>query len=192
MGLPLFDLVPDLDTLENACSQCQKCGLARRRTNVVFGHGSRTTKLMFVGEAPGFFEDQEGLAFVGKSGRLLDEVLAELDLTRADVYTANTLKCRPPRNRDPENSETEACRPWLAAQIAALRPTVVVALGRRASAWFGMAGTVAALRGRPQASILGPVVVPTWHPAAVLRDAAGSKRAQFKADLQAAIALCLE
>ena len=108
---------------------CQKCVLAGGRTQVVFGMGNADADLMFVGEAPGFHEDQQGIPFVGQAGKLLDRLLGGIGLTRADVYVANTLKCRPPGNRDPMPEEKHECEPWLFRQIALIQPKLIATLG---------------------------------------------------------------
>src|SRR3954462_9088262 len=112
---------------------CTRCALAEGRTQVVFGSGSPTADLMFVGEAPGFHEDQQGVPFVGQAGKLLARLLGGIGLTRADVYVANVLKCRPPGNRDPQPDEIEACESHLFRQVELVRPRVVATLGNFAT-----------------------------------------------------------
>ncbi|SVC70462.1 uncharacterized protein METZ01_LOCUS323316, partial [marine metagenome] len=115
-------------------ASCTACGLAEGRTQVVFGNGSPDADVMFVGEAPGAREDEQGVPFVGRSGQLLDRLLAEeLGMDRSDVYIANVVKCRPPDNRDPRPEEIAACRPWLARQMDLVDPSVVVTLGNFAA-----------------------------------------------------------
>ena len=122
-----------LDTLKNACESCQKCALGATRTKLVFGTGNANAKLLFVGEAPGEQEDLSGIPFVGRAGQLLDKFLYAVDIERKDVYIANILKCRPPKNRDPLPEEEDACIGYLREQVRLIRPTVIVCLGRIAA-----------------------------------------------------------
>jgi len=119
-----------LQEFRSEAETCQRCGLYKTRTNVVFGVGPATAKVMIVSEAPGAAEDQMGLPFVGAAGKNLDELLREAGLDRKNVYICNVLKCRPPGNRDPLPDEIEACRPFLVGQIYAVKPKLVIALGR--------------------------------------------------------------
>lgn len=121
------------EELEKRCQDCRECSLCETRTNVVFGDGSRTAEIMFVGEGPGAHEDEQGVPFVGKAGQLLDDMLAIIGLDRTMVYIANIVKCRPPHNRDPLQVEQEACIGWLRAQTKLLRPKIIVCLGRIAA-----------------------------------------------------------
>ncbi len=121
------------ESLRAECMQCQGCGLAGGRTHVVFGDGSQTARVLFVGEGPGQNEDEQGVPFVGKAGQLLDDMLAMIGLDRTQVYIANIVKCRPPQNRDPLNTEREACFPFLRRQMALLQPKLLVCLGRIAA-----------------------------------------------------------
>ena len=123
----------DWDTLELACRSCTQCGLCKQRHNVVFGVGNKNAKLLFVGEGPGEQEDLQGIPFVGPAGKLLDDMLSIIDLTREDCYIANIVKCRPPRNRDPQQEEQTACFPYLDNQIDLLDPKIIVCLGRIAA-----------------------------------------------------------
>ena len=120
----------DWETLEQTCANCTACELSKTRTNCVFGTGSRTAKLLFVGEAPGEQEDLSGTPFVGRAGQLLNKFLEAVDIPREDVYIANILKCRPPQNRDPLPAEEEACIGYLREQVRLLRPKIIVCLGR--------------------------------------------------------------
>lgn len=124
----------DWETLEQKCAACTACSLADTRTNCVFGTGSRTAKLLFVGEAPGEQEDLSGVPFVGRAGQLLNKFLDAVDIPREDVYIANILKCRPPKNRDPLPEEENACIGYLREQVRLLRPKIIVCLGRIAAA----------------------------------------------------------
>ena len=158
------------EALETACHACQACPLHETRTNVVFGVGSRQAEILFIGEGPGEQEDLSGEPFVGPAGRLLNEYLNAVGISREEVYIANILKCRPPRNRDPKPEEEEACLPWLRRQTALLRPRIIVCLGRIAAkrimdpdfritrehgVWFEKG----AYR-----------MIATYHPSALLRD----------------------
>jgi DNA polymerase len=122
------------EELENACRSCEKCALHETRTNVVFGVGNREAKVLFVGEGPGESEDLKGEPFVGRAGQLLDDMLKIIGLSReTNIYIANIVKCRPPKNRDPHNTEREACIDWLRKQYTLLKPKIVVCLGRIAA-----------------------------------------------------------
>jgi len=123
----------NLLSLRSEAEKCKRCGLYKTRKNVVFGVGPPTADVMIVSEAPGFFEDKSGVPFVGAAGKNLNALLFEAGLTREEVYIANTIKCRPPQNRDPLPDEVEACRPFLEGQISAIKPKLVVALGRIAA-----------------------------------------------------------
>lgn len=166
-----------LDELAITASSCTRCPLAAGRTQVVFGEGAPDAPLLVVGEGPGREEDRQGRPFVGRSGELLDRLLAEeAGLARHQVYIANVVKCRPPGNRDPEPEEVAACRPYLDGQVALIGPRVVLTLGNFATrAVLGTTQGIRTLRGRsyPFAGAggaeLGAVVVPTFHPAAALR-----------------------
>jgi len=164
-------------------STCTKCKLATAgRTQVVFGMGDPNADLMFVGEGPGAEEDKQGLPFVGRSGQLLDKILfEELGLTRDRVYIGNTVKCRPPGNRDPEPDEITACNPWLEQQLDLIQPKVVVTLGNFATKLLlETKEGITKLRGKSY-PFRGGVLIPTFHPAAVLRGG-GEPMAQMRAD----------
>ena len=159
-------------------STCTKCRLATSRTQVVFGVGNPDADLLFIGEAPGQHEDKQGEPFVGAAGQLLTRMLAEIGLTREQVYIANILKCRPPGNRDPQEDEIETCTPWLIEQISLIQPQVLVTLGNFATKFVLQTQTgITRMRG----SVYpwhGRAVIPTFHPAAVLRGG-GEKGRQF-------------
>lgn len=122
------------ETLREECLQCERCGLAATRTQVVFGTGNPNAEVLFVGEGPGRMEDEQGLPFVGRSGQLLDVYLDTIGLSREkNIYIANIVKCRPPENRDPLPEEREACLPWLRQQFKHIRPKIIVCLGRIAA-----------------------------------------------------------
>jgi uracil-DNA glycosylase family 4 len=151
---------------------CTRCRLAQGRTQVVFGSGDAHADLMFVGEAPGFHEDKQGVPFVGQAGKLLERLLAGVDLRREDVYIANVLKCRPPGNRDPQPDEIEACEPHLFRQIELIEPKVIATLGNFATKLLsGRPLGITRVHGQEQAlTIAGRSVVlyPIYHPAAAL------------------------
>jgi uracil-DNA glycosylase len=154
-------------------SVCVRCPLAEGRTQVVFGNGNSDADLMFVGEAPGAEEDRQGLPFVGRAGKLLDDLLGGIDLTRKDVFVANTVKCRPPGNRDPQPDEIDSCRPYLERQIELIEPRVIATLGNFATKLLtGSRLGITKVRGTPQVHELGGRTVflmPLLHPAAALR-----------------------
>lgn len=175
--------MPTLIELEREARGCVACPLAAGRTQVVFGVGDPTAGVMLVGEAPGREEDLAGEPFVGRSGKLLDRLMAEeLGLERRDCYIANVVKCRPPGNRDPLPLEVATCRHYLEGQVQLVRPRVVVTLGNFATrALLGRTEGVTKLRGRSYPFLTG-VLVPTFHPAAALRGG-GVVLAQMRADL---------
>ncbi len=129
----MSEAAQELAALAVTASTCTNCALAETRTQVVFGAGSPTARIVFVGEAPGFHEDQQGIPFVGAAGKLLDRLLEEIGVDRRDVYIANVLKCRPPGNRDPRPEEIEACKGYLADQLRLIDPPVVMTLGNFAT-----------------------------------------------------------
>jgi len=171
-----------LDELAVVASTCTRCPLAEGRTQVVFGVGDPHADLLFVGEAPGAEEDRQGLPFVGRSGQLLDKLMAEeLGLTRDRVYIANVVKCRPPDNRDPRPDEIVACRPYLGRQVELIAPRVVVTLGKFAGQLLlDSTVPITQLRGRSYPYGDG-VLIPTVHPAYALRGG-GAVLAQMRAD----------
>lgn len=172
-----------LAELAKLASTCTRCRLAGGRTNVVFGMGNPAADLVFVGEGPGEQEDLQGLPFVGRSGQLLDRlVLEEMGLSRQDFYIANTVKCRPPGNRDPLADEIEACWPYLEKQLELIDPRVVVTLGNFATKLLlATEEGISRLRGRTYPYRSGHLV-PTFHPSAALRGG-GQVVAQMRADL---------
>lgn len=165
------------DELYAECMACQKCGLAETRTNVVFGDGARDAEIMFIGEGPGEQEDLSGKPFVGRAGKLLDDMLEIIDLDRTKVFIGNMVKCRPPQNRDPLNVEQEACIGYLRSQVALIKPKIIVCLGRIAAMkliredykitkehgqWVEKAGTWMTAMYHPAALLRNP----GWRPAA--------------------------
>jgi uracil-DNA glycosylase len=168
-------------------ADCPRCRLANGRTQVVFGVGNAHADVMFIGEAPGFHEDKQGEPFVGAAGQLLTRMLGEVvGLARDDVYICNVLKCRPPGNRDPQEDEIESCTPWLVEQVSLIQPRVIATLGNFATKFVlqtsqgitRMRGTAYPWHGR--------TVIPTFHPAAVLRGGGETSRqfAEFRSDFE--------
>src|SRR5438552_16612810 len=162
----------ELLAFRDAVAGCTRCALAEGRTQVVFGSGSPTADLMFVGEAPGFHEAKQGVPFVGAAGELLGKLLEGIGLTREDVYVANVLKCRPPGNRDPQPEEIEACESHLFRQIELIQPTLVATLGNFATKLLsGRPNGITQVHGREQNVVLGGnevTLYPIFHPAAAL------------------------
>jgi uracil-DNA glycosylase family 4 len=162
----------ELSAFADEVAGCTKCRLAQGRTQVVFGVGDPSADLMFVGEAPGFHEDQQGKPFVGQAGKLLDKLLAGIGLERSQVYVANVLKCRPPGNRDPQPDEIEACEGHLFRQISLIEPKVVATLGNFATKLLsGKPTGITRVHGAEQEATLGGrrvLLYPLYHPAAAL------------------------
>ena len=159
------------DELENECRNCAKCALHETRTNVVVGVGNRSSRILFVGEGPGESEDLKGEPFVGRAGLLLDNMLKIIGLDRAkNIYIANIVKCRPPKNRDPSNEEREACIGWLRTQFELIKPKIVICLGRIAAAEL-IGGDFKITRDHGKwFDIDGVKFMALFHPAALLRD----------------------
>jgi DNA polymerase len=161
-----------LASFEQAVSGCTRCRLSQGRTQVVFGNGNPSADLVFVGEAPGFHEDQQGIPFVGQAGKLLDKLLGGIGMTRADVFVANVLKCRPPGNRDPQPDEIESCEPHLFKQIEIIQPKLVATLGNFATKLLsGKPTGITRVHGKEQWTTLGGnkvLLYPLYHPAAAL------------------------
>jgi DNA polymerase len=164
--------VDELQSFAESVAGCTRCRLAQGRTQVVFGSGNPRAELMFVGEAPGFHEDKQGLPFVGQAGKLLDTLLAGIGLQRSDVFVANVLKCRPPGNRDPQQDEIEACESHLFRQIELIEPTIVATLGNFATKLLsGRPLGITRVHGQEQETTLGGrsvLLYPLYHPAAAL------------------------
>ena len=163
----------DLVELYREASGCVRCPLHEGRTKVVFGSGNADADLMFVGEAPGMHEDQQGLPFVGRAGKLLDQLLEEVGLARSDVFITNVLLCRPPGNRDPQPEEIETCKPYLHRKIELIEPKLICTLGNFATKLLTRSQRgITGVHGRPQVHELGGRTVrvyPLYHPAAALR-----------------------
>jgi uracil-DNA glycosylase len=180
-SVPASDLGPDPDAASAPrllamlkeeigpdCNRCKLHGLGRKQ--IVFGVGNPTADLMFVGEAPGADEDEQGEPFVGRAGQLLTKIIEAIGLKREDVYIANVIKCRPPGNRNPEPDEVERCQPFLFRQIDAIKPKVIVALGKfAAQALLQTTEPITRIRGR-QSKYRGATLIPTFHPAYLLRN----------------------
>src|SRR5712692_1096602 len=164
-----------LAELERVVTVCEKCRLAKTRTQVVYGVGSPKADLMFIGEAPGRDEDIQGKPFVGRAGQLLTDIIKAMKLTRDDVYIANVIKCRPPENRNPEADELDACRPYIRKQIEFIQPKVIVTLGKFAlQSLTGKSHAVSSARG-VWTEYDGIRVMPTYHPAYLLRTPSAKK-----------------
>ena len=160
-----------LEELRKEVENCRKCSLFRTRTQVVFGVGSSEADLMFVGEAPGYYEDVQGEPFVGPAGKLLDKMIERIGLSRKQVYIANVIKCRPPNNRDPLPQEVEACFPYLQKQIEIIKPKVICALGNHAARSLLRRNiSISKERGK-KIEADGFYLFLTYHPAAILRNA---------------------
>ena len=157
----------DLEQIASQISICTLCKLSCNRNRTVPGEGSNTPNIMFIGEAPGFHEDQQGRPFIGRAGKLLEELLSSIGLRRSDVFITNMVKCRPLNNRDPLPLEIEACRPFLENQIKILNPKVIVTLGRYSLSKFFPTETISKARGKPR-EWKGRIIFPIYHPAAAL------------------------
>ena len=160
----------DLGSIRQECLSCTRCELCTGRTNLVFGVGNEHAKLMFVGEGPGEQEDLQGVPFVGRAGKLLDDMLEMFGLSRSEVYIANIVKCRPPKNRDPLPAERDACYPWLRQQIEAIQPKLLVCLGRIAAMRFIDPNYRISREHGQWVSRDGMEITAIYHPAALLRD----------------------
>ena len=164
-----------LDTIRTDLGDCQRCGLAASRTELVYGVGNPNARLLLVGEAPGREEDARGEPFVGEAGRLLDKILLAMGMQREEVYICNVLKCRPPKNRDPQPEEVATCEAFLIRQVAAIRPQVIVGLGRFAvHCLLKTKAPISRLRGEWQ-NYQGIPMMPTYHPAYLLRNPDGKR-----------------
>jgi uracil-DNA glycosylase family 4 len=184
-AVPAAERAAAMQLIRDEMGECTRCALHKGRNKLVFGDGSPTARLMFVGEGPGADEDAQGLPFVGKAGQLLNNMIAAMGLKREEVYIANVVKCRPPGNRVPEPEEGATCSPFLFRQIDVVRPEVLVALGATAATWLlGTRQPLAGLRGRVH-TMRGTRLIVTYHPAYLLRDPRQKKEAW--ADLQIAM-----
>lgn len=170
-GLSLKERQTAMEKIASEVRVCPKCPLSKSRTKAVPGDGPVNAEIMFVGEAPGFHEDQQGLPFVGASGKYLEQLLELIGLTRKDVFITNIVRCRPPQNRDPERLEIETCEPYLDQQIALIQPRIIATLGRYSMAKFFPDGKISKIHGVPKKEE-GRIYYPLFHPAAVLRNPA--------------------
>jgi DNA polymerase len=178
--VPVSERAPLLARMAKEVAECKRCRLCEGRQQTVFGVGAPTARLVVVGEAPGAEEDARGEPFVGRAGQLLDRMLGAIGLSRSagDVYICNVLKCRPPGNRDPHLDEVGACRAWLDEQLRILAPEVVLALGAPAArTLLATHRGISSLRGRFLRSPAGWRVMPTWHPAYLLRQPSAKREA---------------
>ena len=172
------------DELEESIKNCKKCKLCNGRTNIVFGIGKKDAELMLIGEGPGADEDAQGIPFVGKAGQLMNKAFDGLGIKREEVYIANIVKCRPPNNRDPEKDEVIECMDYLRNQVILVKPKVIVLLGKIAlQNVLGEEYGITASRGKIIEK-KGIIYIPTWHPAALLRDE--TKKIDFWNDLKLA------
>ena len=162
--------IPTLADVRMELGDCKRCKLHRARQTIVFGEGNEKATLMFIGEGPGYDEDVQGRPFVGKAGQLLTKIIESINISREEVYIANIVKCRPPQNRNPEPDEIESCSPFLMRQILAIQPKIICALGTFAAQTLLKTDTkITALRGKLY-EVEGIKVVPTYHPAFLLRN----------------------
>jgi uracil-DNA glycosylase family 4 len=166
-----MDATDILKTIAEQVAICEKCALHFSRKKAVPGEGPTKAKIMFIGEGPGFYENEQGRPFVGPSGKFLDELLQSAGLKRSQVFIGNVVKCRPPSNRDPLPDELAACRPYLEQQIAAINPQAIVTLGRYSMAHFLPNAKISAIHGR-SSWVNGRLIVPMYHPAAALHQPA--------------------
>ena len=161
----------ELQQIREEVTSCVKCDLSKTRNKAVPGEGNINADIMFIGEAPGANEDKEGIPFCGAAGKFLDEMLASISLKRSDIFITNTVKCRPPENRDPEDIEKETCRPYLERQIEVVNPKIIVCLGRHATASLLPAQPgISKIHGKPLKRKNGIVYLPLYHPAAALHN----------------------
>ena len=171
-----------IEDLKQSCNNCQKCKLYATRQNIVFGVGNEKAVIMFIGEGPGGDEDRLGEPFVGKAGQLMNKAFDIIGIKREEVYIANIVKCRPPNNRDPEDDEINACMDYLRNQVMIIKPKIIVLLGRIAlQNILGKEYKITASRGK-WIEKKGIMYMPTWHPAALLRDE--TKKIEFLKDLE--------
>lgn len=164
--------IEELEKIRQKCKDCQKCSLGKTRTKSVFSAGIPNHKLMLIGEAPGYYEDQKGEPFVGKAGQLLDKILNSVGLSREkDVYICNTLKCRPPENRDPLPEEKQACREYLDAQIEILKPRIILLCGKVAvNSMLNTTQGITRVRGKWYSGPNNSKMMPIFHPSYLLRN----------------------
>ncbi|MDY6821661.1 MAG: uracil-DNA glycosylase [Deferribacterota bacterium] len=189
------DILSLMKKLEDEVLSCKKCNLSLNRNNVVFGEGSLNAKLMFIGEGPGYMEDKKGRPFVGRAGLLLDKMIKAMGYKREEVYIANIVKCRPPNNRVPTKDEAAMCLPYLIKQIGHIKPEVIICLGSSAANYLlninmsitKIRGSIRELKLKINNSNLKIKVIPTYHPAYLLRNP--NKKAESWQDLQKAMSI---
>jgi DNA polymerase len=172
-----------MSALAQLCEEiiaCRDCELAKYRTKVVPGEGAEDADLLFIGEAPGWHEDQQGRPFIGPAGQFLDQLLASIGLRREEVYIANVIKCRPPQNRDPLPEEIQNCSKWLDRQIEIIQPQMIITLGRYSLARYFPNESIGKIHGKPRKSE-GVIYYPMYHPAAALHQ--GSLRRTIETDM---------
>ena len=170
------------EDLESSIKGCKKCKLCMTRTNIVFGSGNKNADIMMIGEGPGADEDKEGIPFVGKAGKLMNKAFEGLEINREEIYIANIVKCRPPQNRVPEEDEARACLDYLRNQVILVKPKIIVLLGSTAlKNILGKEYGITSARGK-WIEKKGILYMPTWHPAALLRDE--NKKIEFWKDLK--------
>ena len=171
----------ELEELHQRIASCPDCDLCRTRTRAVPGEGPPNAEVLFVGEAPGFYEDQQARPFVGPAGRFLDELIASIGLRRDQVFITNVVKCRPPNNRDPLPGEIDACRKHLQRQIELIQPRIIISLGRYSLAWFSPRDAISKVHGQAKVRD-GVYFMPMYHPAAALH--AGNMRKVIEEDFR--------
>jgi DNA polymerase len=176
-----FKIMSTFGELNKQIEICQNCELAKTRTRVVPGEGPENADILFIGEAPGYHEDQQGRPFVGPAGQFLDELLASINLKRDQVYIANVIKCRPPGNRDPLPGEIQSCKQWLDQQIELIKPKMIVTLGRYSMARYFANESIGKIHGRAK-KMDGVIYFPMYHPAAALHQ--GSLRKTIEEDMK--------
>lgn len=172
-----------MSALAQLCEEiiaCRDCELAKYRTKVVPGEGAEDVDLLFIGEAPGWHEDQQGCPFVGPAGQFLDQLLASIGLRREEVYITNVIKCRPPQNREPLPAEIQSCRKWLDRQIEIIQPKMIITLGRYSLARYFPNESIGKIHGKPR-KLEGVIYYPMYHPAAALHQ--GSLRRTIETDM---------
>lgn len=175
-------MVESFEELEEKIKDCQKCKLCNNRNNIVLGAGNKQAKVMFIGEGPGADEDIQGIPFVGKAGKLMNQALKGIGIEREEIYIANIVKCRPPQNRNPEQDEINSCLDYLRAQVLLVKPEIIVLLGSVAlKAILGKEYSITSSRGK-WIERKGIKYMPTFHPAALLRDE--TKKISFWKDLK--------
>lgn len=178
-GIKMYD---NWEELENSIINCKKCKLCQNRSNIVFGIGNKNADIMLIGEGPGADEDKQGIPFVGRAGQLMNKAFEGLGIDRGNVYIANIVKCRPPQNRVPESDEAEACLNYLRNQVILVKPKIIVLLGSTAlKNILGKEYGITSARGT-WIERKGILYMPTWHPAALLRDE--TKKIEFWKDLK--------